>query len=644
MKHTWACTVLLCVGLINNASAQLLQQGSKLVGTGAVGSANQGWSVSLSADGHTAIVGGYSDNSFAGAAWVFTRSGGVWTQEGTKRVGTGAVGSASQGKSVSMSSDGNTAIVGGYGDNSNAGAAWMYINALAAIASVSDLPLDQGGNVVVNWNKSIGDAPPSTLVTEYWVWRGIRAASAPLDAVVLGRKEYVDALAENGTNGQTFTSTSGENGDFPTLPGPAGEIYWQYITSLPSHGLAHYAYACPTLADSTSRGIPWRYFFITAATSNPDTYWDSPVDSGYSVDNLSPGAVQSLTAQTITGSTVSVHWNKDVVDPDVGYYQVYRSSINGFTPNSSDSIGVTADTALTDMSAATGIVNYYRVVTVDIHGNRSDPSPQASAPVPASNTYSVTDRWNMVSVPLVVNDYHKSVLYPTAVSNAYTYQTGYVSQPILASGVGYWLKFNAAQSIAFSGLFLTEDTINVNPGWNMIGSISQSIPVTQVMSMPGGIVTSQFFGYQGTYVVSDTVEPGKAYWVKGNQMGKLILSASLAEPNKIRIAGGKEVPPAPPDGELAGAQDAPTSYALHQNYPNPFNPVTEVKYDLPENARVSLKLFSVLGQEVKTLVDEVQDAGFKTVSLDASNLASGIYFYRLQAGNFFDVKKMLLLK
>ena len=93
------------------------QQGSKLVGTGAVGAANQGYSVSLSADGNTAIVGGSETMVDAGAAWVWTRSGGVWTQQGSKLVGTGAVGSAGQGISVSLSADGNTAMVGGYADN-----------------------------------------------------------------------------------------------------------------------------------------------------------------------------------------------------------------------------------------------------------------------------------------------------------------------------------------------------------------------------------------------------------------------------------------------------------------------------------------------------------------------------------------------
>jgi len=104
------------------------QQGSKLVGTGVEGSyfAEQGRSVSLSADGNTAIVGGDADNNGAGAAWVFTRSGGVWTQQGGKLSGTGAVLPSGQGWAVALSGDGNTAMVGGPGDNGGYGAAWVY--------------------------------------------------------------------------------------------------------------------------------------------------------------------------------------------------------------------------------------------------------------------------------------------------------------------------------------------------------------------------------------------------------------------------------------------------------------------------------------------------------------------------------------
>lgn len=107
------------------------QQGAKLVGTGAIetGTVSQGLSVALSGDGNTAIAGGPGDNLAAGgpgAAWVFTRSGGIWTQQGSKLAGTGAAGDAAQGISVSLSADGSTAIVGGPEDNIGIGAAWIY--------------------------------------------------------------------------------------------------------------------------------------------------------------------------------------------------------------------------------------------------------------------------------------------------------------------------------------------------------------------------------------------------------------------------------------------------------------------------------------------------------------------------------------
>jgi hypothetical protein len=109
------------------------QQGDKLVGTGASGPGWQGWSVALSADGNTALIGNPADNDAVGAAWVFTRSNGTWTQQGSKLVGTGVSGKfAGQGNSVALSADGNTAVVGGYEDNTDPsdslaiGATWVF--------------------------------------------------------------------------------------------------------------------------------------------------------------------------------------------------------------------------------------------------------------------------------------------------------------------------------------------------------------------------------------------------------------------------------------------------------------------------------------------------------------------------------------
>ena len=125
MRHL--LRILISCSIAYPAGAQFVAQGAKLAGAGAVGAAGQqGTGAALSSDGNTALVGGPGDNNGTGAVWVFTRSNGVWTQQGNKIVGTGAAGSALQGASVSVSADGNTAIVGGPSDNGFAGAAWVF--------------------------------------------------------------------------------------------------------------------------------------------------------------------------------------------------------------------------------------------------------------------------------------------------------------------------------------------------------------------------------------------------------------------------------------------------------------------------------------------------------------------------------------
>jgi uncharacterized protein YjdB len=166
------------------------QQGPKLVGTGAVGQSSQGSSVSLSADGNTAILGGYGDNNFIGAAWVFTRSGAVWSQQGNKLVGTGVVGQSNQGVSISLSADGNTAIVGGDGDNNLLGAAWVYkrsgsvwthqgsklvgTNAFGQSKQGSSVSLSADGNTAM-----VGGAGENNSQGAAWVYTGSTTPVAP---------------------------------------------------------------------------------------------------------------------------------------------------------------------------------------------------------------------------------------------------------------------------------------------------------------------------------------------------------------------------------------------------------------------------------------------------------------------------------
>jgi hypothetical protein len=93
-----------------------------------------------------------------------------------------------------------------------------------------------------------------------------------------------------------------------------------------------------------------------------------------------------------------------------------------------------------------------------------------------------------------------------------------------------------------------------------------------------------------------------------------------------------------------GLRGIPEAYALHQNYPNPFNPSTHIKYSIPENAKVRLQVFNIIGQRVAELVNQEQTKGHYVALFEGNNLASGVYFYRLETKNFTETKKMLLMK
>jgi len=88
----------------------------------------------------------------------------------------------------------------------------------------------------------------------------------------------------------------------------------------------------------------------------------------------------------------------------------------------------------------------------------------------------------------------------------------------------------------------------------------------------------------------------------------------------------------------------PKTFSISQNYPNPFNPSTKIQYEVPEKSIVSLKVYDVLGNEIITLVNKETLSGRYEVEFNATNLPSGVYFYRIQANNFVETKKMILLK
>ncbi len=95
---------------------------------------------------------------------------------------------------------------------------------------------------------------------------------------------------------------------------------------------------------------------------------------------------------------------------------------------------------------------------------------------------------------------------------------------------------------------------------------------------------------------------------------------------------------------IVNQSSTPKEYSLSQNNPNPFNPITNIKFDIPEEGFVSLKVYDIVGKEVATLVNEVKPAGSYIVKFDGSNLSNSVYYYKMQTGDFFEVRKMVLIK
>ncbi|MBI5020954.1 MAG: T9SS type A sorting domain-containing protein [Ignavibacteriales bacterium] len=134
--------------------------------------------------------------------------------------------------------------------------------------------------------------------------------------------------------------------------------------------------------------------------------------------------------------------------------------------------------------------------------------------------------WNLVSLNLSVADPRAETVFPTAVSKPFSFNNSYVLSDSLFNGLGYWIKFSEPQFVSITGDSILSDTIDLKVGWNLIGSISRNVPITDIQQIPDSIVTSRYYGYKSSYSATDTLKPRYGYWVKSKSEGKLILSAS----------------------------------------------------------------------------------------------------------------------
>ncbi len=379
----------------------------------------------------------------------------------------------------------------------------------------------------------------------------------------------------------------------------------------------------------------------------------------------------------------------------------------------------------------------------------------------------VRAKWNLLSLPVGPPESDTRTLYPGSVSSAFVYDGSYIARDTLAPGLGFWLNFESSMWVYITGRRITHDSIPLVPGWNLIGPPTVPMGVSTVSTRPPGILSSNFFGFDGQYVPVNTLQPGYGYWIRASEPGALILRPTVAnvmeqmsrtttskpEPaagNRIELADrtGRtqtlgfgtvnwgsaplsmyDLPPVPPEGAFDirfgsqrtrailpadGMREAdivfqgasypvfvqwvlneiphgtwvlildstememkasgsmtlsappgkfvvghipssllalPRSYALDQNFPNPFNPVTAVRYALPTESQVRLRIFNIIGQTVSTLKEGIVQAGYHMAEWDAGSNPSGVYFCRLEASSLADptktfvgVRKMVLAK
>jgi len=152
----------------------------------------------------------------------------------------------------------------------------------------------------------------------------------------------------------------------------------------------------------------------------------------------------------------------------------------------------------------------------------------------------VSAGWNMISIPYTVADYHTTALFPTVTSDVFAYNgVTYILKEILENAVGYWAKFAVQETLDMGGTARLSDTARVIDGWNMIGTVASQVAVVDIEQIPPGLVQSDYFRYDNSYLQSDTIEPGRAYWVKTAGAGKLYMSAATLEAKQEPLSKDK---------------------------------------------------------------------------------------------------------
>jgi len=231
------------------------------------------------------------------------------------------------------------------------------------------------------------------------------------------------------------------------------------------------------------------------------------------------------------------------------------------------------------------------------------------------------------------------------VSSLYTEQVAGDTTP--ASGIHYWILESSKPNL-FPRRYLRIDSASGNV-YEFSGDTSIGDPVRyKLRASAGGTDTETIAGVRA--MVKRFNAPGGSYWLAYGiglaRLETLQFECTYWNDHESLLCyariNGQEI------GTFAGIapqnEILPTSFMLEQNYPNPFNPWTTVRYALPQRSHVDLAIYNTLGQLVRTLASGEELPGYYEAKFDGSNLASGMYFCRLTAGGFVQIRKLLLLR
>ena len=270
-----------------------------------------------------------------------------------------------------MSAGGSTVVVGGLGDNSNTGAAWVFVDGRPKIVSIVDIPEDQGGWLRLTVNRSAFDEENPAEVATYGVWRHIPGTVAAVGMAIpppaLGAQPEAEnierlraairvELQVREEDSHSFTTGRSLNaaGAFP--PGT-----WELVASVPALQQAQYVVAVPAISNAAPND-----FVVTAHTTTPSIWFASDAASGQSVDNLGPAPPTPFNGTYSAGAT-HLTWGANT-EHDLGGYRLYRGVTADFEPGPSNLVATINTTSYDDVGPAG---DYYKLSAADVNGNES---------------------------------------------------------------------------------------------------------------------------------------------------------------------------------------------------------------------------------------------------------------------------------